>query len=476
VQISQQARLYERANLKCGILHMSVGGFHRAHMALYVDELMRRQPQDWLIAGTGLLDADRANLQALAAQDHRYTLVERSGAEDRLKFIGSIKETLHAPSDPARLLKRLQDPAIRIVSLTLTEKGYCAASGGVLDDAQPGIQHDLRHLDSPRTGIGYLVSGLRNRMQSRLAPFTVMSCDNLPGNGRYTRSVVLQFAALIDPSLAAWIEDMVRFPNAMVDRITPVTTAETVSFVRQRFGIEDAWPVVCEEFRQWVLEDDFADGRPALEEVGVQMVGDVEPYETMKIRLLNGSHSALAYLSYLAGFRDVDRAMADPLIARFVRRYMDTEVTPTLLPVPGIDLASYKETLLRRFANRAISDKVQRLAEDGSQKIPNSILPCVRHNLRTGGSIAYACRALAGWLRYMAGEDEQGRAIEIEDMRKDRIVAALRAAPDDVRPVLGLADIFGSDLRENPRFTAELSAALATIRRDGVVGLIGANN
>ncbi len=473
-QLKDRAQVpqYDRTKYKSGIVHMSVGGFHRSHQALYIDELMSKEPGDWLITGVGLLDSDKEPLAALAAQDHYYTVVERTATEDTIKIVGAIHETLHAPSNPAAVLKRLQDPAIKILSLTITEKGYCYDSKGDLDPNNPGIQHDLKNLNAPKTGIGYVVAALRDRMNAGAQPFTVMSCDNLPGNGHRTKHIVTQFAKLVDAKLAAWIEQNVHFPNAMVDRITPATTDKVVAFVREKCGIDDAWPVVCEDFRQWVLEDDFGQGRPALEKAGVQMVGDVEPYELMKVRLLNGSHSALSYLSYLMGYREVDVAMADPLMSGFVRAYMDNDVTPSVPSVPGIDLNNYKDTLIRRFSNPAISDKIQRLAEDGSQKIPNAILPCIRHALKNNGSIAFACLALAGWFRYMTGTDEQGAAIEIKDPRRDEMTKRINASPENPAGVLGITEIFGTDLMNNDRFVKTLTQTMADLRTLGARGIL----
>ena len=473
-KLENRARVpqYDRTQYKSGIVHMSVGGFHRSHQALYIDELMDQEPGDWLITGVGLLDSDKGPLEALAAQDHYYTVVERTADEDTIKIVGAIHETLHAPSNPKAVLDRLQDPAIKILSLTITEKGYCYDAKGDLDPNNAGIAHDLKNLDAPKTGIGYVVSALKNRKDANMQPFTVMSCDNLPGNGHRTHHIVSQFAKLVDPALAQWIDTNVKFPNAMVDRITPATTDKTVQFVKDRCGIDDAWPVVCEDFRQWVLEDNFGQGRPAFEKAGVQMVNDVEPYELMKVRLLNGSHSALSYLSYLMGYREVDVAMADPLMSGFVRAYMDNDVTPSVPSVPGIDLNEYKDTLIRRFSNPAISDKVQRLAEDGSQKIPNAILPCIRHALKNNLSIDFACLALAGWFRYMTGTDEQLEAIEIKDPRRDQMMAKIKNTPQNPTGVLGLDEIFGNDLIANERFVKTLTEKMNALHAQGARGVL----
>lgn len=458
---------YDRGALKCGILHMSVGGFHRSHQAVYVDDLLNKAPSDWMICGVGLLPSDDANVKALQDQNTLYTVVERTAKGDSARIIGSMKEILHAPSNPQAVIDRMMDPAIRIVSLTITEKGYCYDSSGKLDFNNAMIQNDLQNPNAPKTMYGYVVGALARRRQAGLKPFTVMSCDNLPGNGHLTHRLILQFAEKIDAGLAQWIDQNVAFPNAMVDRITPITTPEIVKLAADKFGVDDAWPVVCEDFRQWVLEDKFSDGRPAFETVGVQIVGDVDPYEKMKVRLLNSSHSALAYLSYLLGHRQVDKAMNDPLIGTFVRRYMDDEITPCVPPVPGMDLNAYKDKLIERFANPAIADQVQRLAEDGSTKLPNGMLPCVRENLAAGRPIRLIALAIAGWIRYMSATDEQGQPITIKDAMADRLTAAVKTDTRDPMKVLGVREIFGDDLPVAAPFVAEVRKALESLYDKG---------
>ncbi len=455
--------LYDRARLKCGIAHMSIGGFHRSHQAVYLDDLMAEDPGDWMICGIGLLPQDSGNIKAMQDQDGLYSVLERSAREDKVRIIGTIKELHHAPSSPQAVLKRLCDPDIKILSLTITEKGYCYDKNQELDESHPAIQHDLKNPNSPQTGIGYAVYALQQRRKQNLPPFTVMSCDNLPGNGHVTHRILTSFARLADRDLAAWIDDHVRFPNAMVDRITPVTTDAVRQTLRENFGIDDQWPVVCEDFRQWVLEDDFSQGRPHLERVGVQIVKDVEPYEKMKVRLLNGSHSALSYLSYLAGYRDVDAAMADPLISGFVRRYMDNDITPTLPPVPGIDLNGYKDTLITRFSNPAIRDQVLRLAEDGSQKIKNAIVPCLEYQLETEGSIRFAALALAGWFRFLTGTDEKSQPIPVKDPIAATLQARARVEPRNPMHLLGIQEIFGPRLSASERLRREVTAALESL-------------
>lgn len=457
---------YDRKSLACGIVHMSVGGFHRSHQALYIHDLMQKSPSDWLICGVGLLSSDDTNVSAMQEQDSLYSILERGPKQDVLKICGGIKEIHHAPSDPAAILDKLMDENVKILSLTITEKGYCYNNQGDLDLSNPNIQSDLDNPNAPKTGIGYVVSALARRRRANKKPFTVMSCDNLPGNGHLTQKLVLQFAAEIDQELHGWIKDNVSFPNCMVDRITPVTTPAIVDIVANEYGVQDKWPVVCEDFRQWVLEDKFCNGRPAFENVGVQLVKDVEPYEKMKVRLLNGSHSALSYLSYLMGYRRVDLAMADPLIAQFVRAYMDRDITPSVPDVPGIDLNAYKDKLIERFANPAIGDQVQRLAEDGSQKIPNAILPCVQHQLDHGGSIQLAALALAGWFRYLSGTDENNDSIEIKDPAKDNLQSRIKVTPRDPFGVLSIEEIFGP-LGAHPELIREVRAALESLYEKG---------
>jgi mannitol 2-dehydrogenase len=458
---------YDRDALKAGIVHMSVGGFHRSHQAVYTDNLLNLQPDNWMIDGVGLLDNDTANVKAMQSQDCLYTVLARSKEDDTAHIVGAMKDIVHAPSDPAAVFKKLASEDVKILSLTVTEKGYCYDKNRDLDEANAAVQHDLKNPDAPKTALGYTIGALRHRMNNKLPAFTVMSCDNLPGNGHITKHILTSFARLSDPALATWIEDNVSFPNAMVDRITPVTTDAVRQALVEKFGIDDAWPVVCEDYIQWVLEDDFRYGRPAFEEVGVQIVKDVEPYEKMKVRLLNGSHSALSYLSYLAGYRDVDLAMADPLISGFVRSYMDHDITASVPNVPGINLTDYKDTLIRRFANPAVRDQILRLAEDGSQKIKNAIVPCLEHQLKTGGSIKFASLALAGWFRFLSGSDEKLEAIPVKDPLAEQLSARAKIDPRNPDQLLAMQDIFGPVVSTSPEVRKEIAAALDSLYTKG---------
>jgi len=423
---------------------------------------------DWGICAVGLMPQDKENIIHLNQQDTLYTVLERSADKDKARIIGSITEGLHAPTAPKKVLDKLSLESIKILSLTITEKGYCYDSNQNLDQESPLIQHDVQNLESPKTAIGYIVSGLKQRKENGQIPFTVVSCDNLPGNGHLTQKLVLQFATLIDSELKTWIANHVTFPNSMVDRITPVTTPDIIETLSNHFDINDAWPVICEDYIQWILEDTFCNSHPPFEDAGVQIVKNVDCYEKMKVRLLNGSHSALSYISFLMGYTEVDIAMKDPLINSFVRTYMANDITPTLPPVHGIDLDSYKETLINRFSNPAISDQVQRLAEDGSQKIPNAILPCLHHQFKNNGSVRYIILALAGWFKYLTAIDEQGNHIEIKDPLALKLTKAAKENPNTPEALLQIDEIFGADLSHNQELIELLSETMAYINTHGV--------
>src|SRR4051812_19431263 len=402
---------YDRTALRTGIVHFGVGGFHRAHEAMYLDRLMSAgQAQDWAICGVGVMPADRRMQQVMDAQDGLYTLVVKSpdgSLEPRV--IGSITEYLYAPDDPEAVIEKMAGPDVRIVSLTVTEGGYNfnAVTGEFVAD-NPDVQHDLQPGAAPKTTFGLITAALARRRERGVPPFSIMSCDNIQGNGHVARRSFVAFAGLRDAELGKWIDETVRFPNSMVDRITPVTTDDDRAEVRSRYGVDDAWPVVCEPFTQWVLEDVFNSGRPPFEDAGVQVVADVEPYELMKLRLLNASHQALCYFGYLAGYRLVHDVAQDQLFAGFLLAYMEKEATPTLEPVPGVDLREYQHQLIDRFSNAQVRDTVARLCAESSDRIPKWLLPVIRRNLDTGGDILLATAVVASWARYAEGIDEQG--------------------------------------------------------------------
>ena len=460
---------YDRSAVSPGIVHLGVGGFHRAHQARYVDELMSQGTAlDWGIVGVGLMPQDARMRDVLRAQDCLYTLVEKEpDGELRPRVIGSIVDYLFAPDDPGSVLDRLVSPQTRIVSLTVTEGGYHVNQAtGEFDASDPQIQADLEPGATPRTAFGFLVEALARRRAAGIEPFTVMSCDNIQGNGHVASRMIGAFAALRDPELATWIDAEVAFPNSMVDRITPVTTEDDRELLARRFGIEDGWPVVCEPFTQWVLEDRFSAGRPPYEKAGVQVVDDVVPYELMKLRLLNASHQALCYLGYLAGYRYAHEVCQDPLFVEFLLGYMEHEGTPTLAPVPGVDLAAYRRELVERFANPHIRDTLARLCAESSDRIPKWLVPVIRHQLDHGGEIRRSALVVAAWARYAEGVDEQGQPIEVVDRRRDAVMARAARQREDPLAFLRDPDLFGS-LADEPRFTEIYAAALASLHEVG---------
>jgi mannitol 2-dehydrogenase len=450
---------YDRARVTTGVVHFGVGGFHRAHQAMYHDRLMNSgEALDWGICGVGVMPADRRMKEALEAQDGLYTLVVKhaDGTYDA-RVIGAITEYLFAPDDPEAVIEKLAAEATRIVSLTVTEGGY-------------HLDHVTGEVDAaaiPDDGVfGLITEALRRRRERGLAPFTIMSCDNLQGNGHLTRRVCTAFARLRDPELGEWVEREVRFPNSMVDRITPVTTDEDRAEVRERFGIDDRWPVVCEPFTQWVLEDAFSLGRPPYEDAGVQVVDDVEPYELMKLRLLNASHQALCYFAYLAGYRLVHEAAQDPLFRAFLRGYMDEEATPTLAPVPGVDLDEYKRTLIERFSNPEVRDTIARLCAESSDRIPKWLLPVVRRQLELGGPIERSAAVVASWARYAEGVDEQGEPIVVVDRLAETLTAIARRQRSEPEAFIANREVFG-DLVDDERFVAAYRSALRSLHERG---------
>jgi mannitol 2-dehydrogenase len=457
---------YDRSKVTASIVHFGVGGFHRAHEAMYVDALMNKgKALEWGLCGIGALPHDRKIIDTLRAQDGLYTLVVKHPDGHREpRVIGSVVEVMFAPDDPKAVVDRLADDQTRIVSLTITEGGYLVNQvTGDFDPSDPSIQDDLAADfvggDSPTTVFGFITAGLDRRRTEGRAPFTVMSCDNLPDNGDVAKRMICAFARLKDPALADWMEAEVAFPNCMVDRITPVTTPEDISGLRDDFGVADGWPVVCEPFTQWVLEDHFAQGRPPFETAGVQMVDDVVPYELMKLRLLNASHQALCYLGFLSGYRYAHEVCQDPLFAAFLLSYMEREGSPTLPDVPGVDLDAYRHQLVARFANPEVRDTLARLCAESSDRIPKWLVPVIQDNLRTGGEVELSALVVASWARYAEGVDEQGNRIEVVDRLKERVMAAAAQQHDDPLAFVRDRDLFGG-LADDERFAAAYTAAL----------------
>ncbi|RKK05430.1 mannitol dehydrogenase family protein [Pseudoroseomonas wenyumeiae] len=457
---------YDPAQVVPGIVHLGLGGFHRAHMARYTHDLMQRQPEalSWGIAGAGLLPADRRMHDALAPQQGLYTLVERRGAEEVVSVIGSIPRVIFAGESAAELLAAIDDPAIRIVSLTVTENGYCLnRASKKLDLEHELIRRDLAEPANPRSAIGIVVEACRRRRQAGLPGFTALSCDNIQHNGNVLRAAVLALAEHRAPDLAAWIGEHVSFPNTMVDRITPVTQEAQVAELRARYGIGDNWPVFSEMFTQWVIEDRFIRGRPAWEMVGAQFVDDVTPYEFMKLRLLNGSHLAVAGLGRLLDYTYIDETMADPLLRDYMAALMDRETGPTLAPVPSIDLGAYKQTLIERFSNEAIKDTVERVNTDAPI---NVLVDPIRDRLKAGAPVELLALALAAWFRRIRGEDEQGRPIEVRHPLAALLREKALEGRENPRPLLSLRQLFG-ELGDDARLVRPLGAWLASLYDSG---------
>jgi mannitol 2-dehydrogenase len=471
IEIEIATPTYDRSRLSAGIVHIGVGGFHRAHQAMYVDALLNSGDEDayrWGICGVGVMPGDARMRDALKNQDGLYTLVLKdSDGTWEPRVIGSIVDYLLAPDDPEAVIERMASGQTRIVSLTVTEGGYNVHPvTGEFDATNPAVAADLEAGATPRTTFGLVTEALARRRSRGLEPFTVMSCDNIQGNGEVAHKMIGAFARLKDADLAAWLEEHVAFPNSMVDRITPVTTDEDRAELAEQFGVEDAWPVVCEPFTQWALEDRFPAGRPPYDHAGVQLVPDVTPYELMKLRLLNASHQALCYLGYLAGYRYAHEVAGDKLFAGFLLGYMDDEATPTLDEVPGVDLDEYKPQLIERFANPEIKDTLARLCAESSDRIPKWLIPVVRDQLEAGGSVHRSALVVAAWARYAEGTDEQGEEIEIVDSRKDALMARAAEQGSDKLAFLRAPELFG-DLVDDERFTREYAAALDSLHEHG---------
>ena len=461
-----QIPAYDPATVTPGIVHLGLGGFHRAHMARYTHELMERDPgaREWGIAGAGIQPADKRMRESLGPQDWLYTLVEREGEQEKVAVIGALTEMIYAGEDSTEVLARIADPRIRIVSLTVTENGYCLNRATKrLDTEHRLILQDLATPERPASAIGIIVEGFRRRKEAGMPAFTALSCDNIQHNGDVLRDAVLTLAGLRDKALAAWIEAEASFPSTMVDRITPVTTEAQIRELAETHGIADNWPVFAEPFSQWVIEDRFPLGRPAWEAVGAQFVGDVAPYEFMKLRLLNASHLAMSAPGRLAGYTYIDETMANPLFRRYMAALMDRETEPTLAPVPGIDLADYKATLIRRFANTAIKDTVERVNTDAPL---NVLVDPIRDRLKSGGGVDLLAIALAAWMRRVRGEDEQGQPIEVKHPLAELLrEKAIEGGPDPV-PLLSIEQLFG-ELGQDERLIAALRKWLGSFYEVG---------
>ena len=460
---------YDRRQVGQSMVHIGVGGFHRSHQAVYAENLFH-QGEDlrWGLCGLGLLPQDARMRDALRSQDCLYTLVERGAAGDNARVVGSIVNYLFAPDGREAALEKLAAPETKIVTLTITEGGYYLQAGtGRPDTGHPDLRHDLAHPGEPSCSFGFLLEALDRRRRRAQAPFTVMSCDNIQGNGDVSKRVLMALAELRNPALARWMADHCAFPNSMVDRITPATTEEHRALVRDKFGIDDGWPVTAEPFKQWVIEDHFVQGRPRWENAGAQMTGDVLPYEKMKLRLLNASHQALCYIGMLLGHEFVHQTMEDPNIRRLVELLMDREVVALLPKVPGVDLGGYQKTLLERFANPAIRDQLSRIAIYGSAGMPKFVLPSIEEQLQRGGPIELLSFVIATWFRCLSGPDEQGREIQFRDPMGPKLRELARAGGTDPGQLLAVREIFSEELAASPRFLQQLRGTMSALSRNG---------
>ncbi|BBZ12327.1 mannitol 2-dehydrogenase [Mycobacterium branderi] len=438
---------YDRSKVSVGIAHIGAGHFHRAHQAMYIDRLLQQGlAHEWGICGVGVLPSDWPMRDVLRDQDGLYTLIVENpdGSRDP-HVIGSIIDYRYAPDDPEAALEVLAAASTRIISLTITEGGY-------------------RDPDGPAFTL--ITEALAKRRDRGIAAPTIASCDNIEGNGDVVSRAVLANAESRDPALAEWIAEHARFPSSMVDRITPATTLDMAATVRREFGVNDRWPVVAEPFAAWVLEDDFADDRPPLEEAGVLLVDDVRPYELMKLRLLNAGHQCLCYFAHLCGFEFVHEAARDPLLAEFLLAYFQFEAIPTLPPVPEIDLHDYSCNLLERFANPCVRDTVARLCAYSSDRIPKWLLPVIQDNLANDGSVRLAAAAVASWARYAEGVDEWGNPFEVVDQLADSLIPIARSQHENLTAFIEITAVFG-DLAQQPRFVQAYSWALDSLQRKG---------
>ncbi len=461
---------YVPTAVKIGVIHIGLGAFHRAHQEVYTDDLLCSDPR-WGICGVNL--PAPLSIDALKAQDGLYTVLEKSSEGVRPRVVGALREALFLGTERAQLMARFADPAVKLVTMTVTEKGYCHdPATGRLNSVHPDIVHDRAQPPLARSAPGVLVAGLAARRAAGAGPLTVVCCDNLPHNGHLVEGIVVDYAQSVDPALADWIGRHVTFPCTMVDRIVPATTPADIAEAARLLGVADAVPVAAEPFRQWVIEDRFAAERPAWETVGAEFTRDVGAYETMKLRLLNGSHSTLAYLGFLAGFETIWQASGDADLARLVERQMAEEIIPTVVAPPGVDLHAYARMLLVRFRNTALPHRTQQIAMDGSQKLPQRLLNTVRDRLHGGGSYTHLALAVAGWIRYAAGVDEAGQPIAVSDpMAPIFAEIAQRAGGDPARLAAGFLDltaVFGDDLSVHPAFRAAVAANVGALWREGV--------
>lgn len=469
---------YDRSEIKAGIAHIGIGSFHRSHEAFYTDQILEHHDsKNWGICGIALLDTDSKIFKTLTDQDGLYTLMitEPSGTLVA-RIIGSIIEYLFAPENPDAVIEKMADPDIKIITLTITEGGYNFNSAtGEFQIDEPLIQQELKNPENPKTVFGYITQALKRRRDRGTPGLTIQSCDNIQKNGDLLKRMLIAYVKEAEPGLTDWIEKQVTFPNSMVDRITPVTTQMDIENLKSAYGIEDAWPVVCEPFIQWIIEDNYSNGRPEWESAGAQFVQDVIPFEKMKIRLLNAGHSLLGLTGALHGYIYIHEVVNDQLFAKFLLDFMDKEVTPVLDEVPGINIGAYKDSLFERFGNSQIKDKVARICLQSSAKIPKFLLPTIREQLRADGPIECSALVIAAWCRYAEGFDEAGNKYPIEDEMKVILQEKAHYSHQDPLSFLRIETIFG-DLINSKKFTETYVSSLQCLYQKGVIECVKERN
>jgi len=469
------APAYDRSKLSENIVHFGVGHFHRAHLAMYLDKLLSEDPKcNWGIRGVGVASLSDATIKSLVSQDWLYTLTQKfADGNATTSVIGSIIGIEHAQAGGEQVISRLADAKTKIISLTITEGSYGTdeISGDFSGKGDKLIEADLADPDSCASWLGLLVHAIRRRRESGAGKVTLMSCDNIPHNGKIAHDALIGFAKVIAPDLLSWIDENMTFPTSMVDRVTPGTTDEDREYLIKKYGIEDNWPVVCEPYTLWVLEDNFANGRPDFGKVGVKLVPDALPYELLKLRTGNGTHQALCYFGNLLGYTYVHEAVHDPDINALLIRYINEEAVPTLEKIPGIDLNEYGKNFIDRFGNPQIKDQLSRICADTSGRIPKFLLPVVRDQITNGGSSPICAAIVASWARYAEGFDENGASINVIDPMKEEITAAVKAEANNPGAFLRITSIFG-ELGSNKEFLSQYISARETIHKVGVRGLL----
>jgi len=461
---------YNRADVKIGIVHLGIGAFHRAHQAVYTDDVLTSGDHRWGILGASLRSPETRD--ALSPQDGLYTIAVRSAAGTEHRVIGSVTRLLVAPENPEALIAAMADPKVKIVSLTVTEKGYCIdPATGRLDEQHPDIRHDGANPDQPKSAPGYLLAALYRRRALGVKPFTVMSCDNLPSNGEKLHAILVKLASFRNAEFARFVETEAACPSTMIDRIVPQTADEDRASAKAALHFDDAWPIATEPFTQWVIEDRFPEGRPAWEKFGAELVVDVAPYEAMKLKLLNASHTSLAFLGSLAGYRTVADAMDDPVIGEFIARFMAEDVTPVLSIPPGADVKAYAASLVERFRNPALKHRLEQIASDSSQKIPQRLLGTARERLARGLPLGRLAFSLAAFILYAKGIDEHGQTLLLKDPMAEALHESIRSAGDApeamAKAILSKTAIFGP-LGKDPAFSMPIYAALKALQDRGV--------